>query len=193
MEGQLRIITLPVGELETNCYILFEEERGDAVVVDPGDEGARILDKLGGREAAAVLLTHGHFDHTGALSSFSHIPIYIHEMDSVMLRDSHYSFGRVAGDHAPRPAATHFLCEGQRLELAGLEITVLHTPGHTRGSVCFKIGNELLTGDTLFKGDYGRTDLPGGSEEQMRASLRRLLALSGCHVLPGHGPDDRIR
>jgi len=189
----LQLIALPVGALETNCYILCQKGRDDAVVVDPGDDGEKIIRRLDGRKTAAVLLTHGHYDHTGALSFFSDAPIYIHEMDSIMLTDSHYSFGRVAGDHVPRPVATGFLFEGQHLLLAGLDILVLHTPGHTRGSVCFQIGHELLTGDTLFKGDYGRTDLPGGSPEQMRASLRRLLRLSGCHVLPGHGPDDWIK
>jgi len=191
--NDLQLTAIPVGSLETNCYVLGLKGRDDAVVVDPGDEGEKILSVLDGRKPAAVLLTHGHFDHTGALSFFAGVPIYIHELDSIMLGDSHYSFGRIAGDHARRPDATGFLQEGQILRLAGMDIHVLHTPGHTRGSVCFRVNDELLTGDTLFKGDYGRTDLPGGSPEQMRASLRRLLRLSGCHVLPGHGPDDWIK
>ena len=189
----MRLIALPVGELETNCYILFKENRDDALVVDPGAEGDRIIAALNGRKVAAVLLTHGHFDHTGALSCFSEAPIYIHQLDSMMLQDSHYSFGRIANDHTPRPAATQFLTDNQRLNLAGMELQVLHTPGHTRGSVCLKVGNDILTGDTLFKGDYGRTDLPGGSEEQMRASLRRLLTFSGFSFHPGHGEGGVIK
>jgi hydroxyacylglutathione hydrolase len=189
----MRLITLPVGELETNCYILFEENRDEALVVDPGAEGGKILEALDGRKVAAVLLTHGHFDHTGALSDFSDTPIYIHQLDSMMLQDSHYSFGRIANDHTPRPAATNFLTDGQCLALAGMKLQMLHTPGHTRGSVCLRIGDDILTGDTLFKNDYGRTDLPGGSEAQMRASLRRLLSLSGLRFHPGHGDGGVIK
>ncbi len=189
----MEIITVPVGALETNCYVLYQKERQDALVIDPGEEPERIRESLAGRKVAAVLLTHGHFDHTGALYAFADAPIYIHRMDSVMLEDDFYSFGGMAGDRTQRPKATDYLTEGQKLSLAGIDLTVLHTPGHTRGSVCLRAGDELFTGDTLFKGDYGRTDLPGGSEEQMRASLRRLFTLSGCRIYPGHGPGDVIK
>jgi glyoxylase-like metal-dependent hydrolase (beta-lactamase superfamily II) len=189
----MQIRTIPVGELETNCYILSLEDRDDAVIIDPGADAERILAALDGKKPIVVLLTHGHYDHTGVLVAFADHPIYIHRMDSVMLEDSQYSFGRIAGDHTERPQATAFLSEGQVLNLAGMEFYILHTPGHTRGSVCFKSGEDLFTGDTLFKGDYGRTDLPGGSEEQMRASLRRLFTLSGCRFYPGHGPGGTIK
>ncbi|HPY94993.1 MAG TPA: MBL fold metallo-hydrolase [Clostridia bacterium] len=189
----MKILTLPVGELATNCYIVYQEDREDALVIDPGAESGRIKAALGGRQVAAVLLTHGHFDHTGALGAFAEAPIYIHQMDSVMLEDSHYSFGSLAGDERQRPQATDYFKEGQQLSLAGMDIQVLHTPGHTRGSVCLKMGEDLFTGDTLFDGDYGRTDLPGGSEEQMRASLRRLFTLHGCRFYPGHGPGNVIK
>lgn len=185
--------TLPVGSLETNCYILYQEDRGDALVIDPGADAHVIQTALGDRKPAAVLLTHGHFDHTGALHAFHDIPIYIHQLDSVMLEDSHYSFGEAAGDLRERPRATDYLREGQELELAGIRLTVLHTPGHTRGSVCFMTDHLLFTGDTLFDGDYGRTDLPGGSEEQMRASIRRLFTFHGYRFFPGHGPGNVIK
>ena len=189
----MRIQTIPVGELQTNCYVLSQDKRDDALLIDPGDEADKIILALNGKKVAAVLLTHGHYDHTGALYAFSEAPIYIHQMDSVMLEDAHYSIGSYMGDLHKRPAATDFLSEGQTLNLAGITLDVLHTPGHTRGCVCFKIGDDLFTGDTLFDGDYGRTDLPGGSEEQMRVSLRRLLSLHGCRFYPGHGPGNVIK
>lgn len=189
----MRIITLPVGELDTNCYLVFEENRRDAVVIDPGDEAEKIVDALGGKTVAAVLLTHGHYDHTGALSAFKDAPIYIHELDAPMLQSNRLSFGYAEEDHGERPQATGFVREGQRLELAGISFEVLHTPGHTRGSVCYKAGEDIFTGDTLFKGDYGRTDLPGGSEEQMRASLRRLFTFHGHRIYPGHYEGDTLK
>ncbi|NLX83112.1 MAG: MBL fold metallo-hydrolase [Clostridiales bacterium] len=189
----MHIITLPVGELETNCYILYQEGREDAVIIDPGADADMIQKALDSRAVAAVLLTHGHFDHTGALYAFADRPIYIHNQDAAMLSDSHFNFGMMMGDTKKRPSATDSLAEGQVLHLAAIRFTVLHTPGHTRGSVCFKVDEDIFTGDTMFKGDYGRTDLPGGSMEDMRASLRRLFSLKGCTIHPGHGPLDIIR
>lgn len=189
----MRILTLPVGELDTNCYIVFDVNRQDAVVIDPGAGAESILEALGGRTPSAVLLTHGHYDHTGALAAFQGVPIYIHELDAPMLASSRLSFGYAAQDHGERPQATDFVKEGQTLELAGLSFEVLHTPGHTRGSVCYKAGLDIFTGDTLFKGDYGRTDLPGGSEEQMRSSLRRLFTYHGHRIYPGHYEGDTLR
>lgn len=187
------IKTIPVGDLQTNCYIIATDEGKEAVIIDPGDEAEVIKSALGEMQPVAVLLTHGHYDHTGALHAFADLPIYIHQMDVMMLSDSYYSFGGAAGDHQQRPDATHFVLEGDTLHLAGLTIHVLHTPGHTRGCVCYQVGEDIFTGDTLFKGDYGRTDLPGGSEQQMRASLRRLFAMHGHRFYPGHGPGDVIK
>lgn len=183
----MEIQALQVGSIPTNCYLVFDPGRTDALVIDPGDNPERIFAALNGRTPAAVLLTHGHFDHTGALSAFAGVPIYIHEADAPMLSDSHLSVGDGNGDLRPRPAATHLLADGEQLHLAGLDIAVLHTPGHTPGGVTYQIGDALFTGDTLFAHGYGRTDLPGGDFSALRRSLRRLLHLAGdFRVFPGH-------
>ena len=184
----MKIDTLTVGPIGTNCYIVSPDQGDEALIIDPGDEKDTIIKALGNRRAAAVLLTHGHFDHTGALSAFSGLPIYIHPSDEIMLKDPEWSVGSQGGDLRPRPAATDFVQEGARLHLAGLEILVLHTPGHTKGSVCYRIGNALFTGDTLFRQGYGRTDFPGGDFAELMASLKRLLRLGeDLAVYPGHG------
>ena len=183
----MEIQALQVGSIPTNCYLVFDPARTDALVIDPGDNPERIFAALNGRTPAAVLLTHGHFDHTGALSAFAGVPIYIHEADAPMLSDPHLSVGDGNGDLRPRPAATHLLTDGEQLHLAGLDIAALHTPGHTPGGVTYQIGDALFTGDTLFAHGYGRTDLPGGDFSALRRSLRRLLHLAGdFRVFPGH-------
>lgn len=183
----MEIQALQVGSIPTNCYLVFDPGRTDALVIDPGDNPERIFAALNGRTPAAVLLTHGHFDHTGALSAFAGVPIYIHEADAPMLSDPHLSVGDGNGDLRPRPAATHLLADGEQLHLAGLDIAVLHTSGHTPGGVTYQIGDALFTGDTLFAHGYGRTDLPGGDFSALRRSLRRLLHLAGdFRVFPGH-------
>ncbi|MBQ9263048.1 MAG: MBL fold metallo-hydrolase [Clostridia bacterium] len=189
----MKIDSLTVGPIGTNCYIVSLEERNDALIIDPGDDEDEIWAALGPQKPAVVLLTHGHFDHTGALRAFPGVPIYIHPADEIMLRDAKWSVGAEMGDTAPRPSATNFVQEGSQLRLAGIDITVLHTPGHTLGSVCYRMGDALFTGDTLFCRGYGRTDFPGGDFSALMGSLRRLLKMDeDLRVYPGHGPATTI-
>ena len=191
----MRMDELTVGIVQTRCYILGAEGSPECVVIDPGAEAERIRKAAGDRRIAAILLTHGHFDHIAAVqdliqnSELKESPkIIIHSLDAPMLTDPVLNAGMgLLRRSVTAPEATDTVREGDELELAGLKIKVLHTPGHTPGSVCYLIGNELFTGDTLFDFGWGRTDLPGGSEEQMAASLRRLIPLAEQYTIhPGH-------
>ncbi len=185
----LEVKTVPVGMLATQCYVLSLPGRDDCLVIDPGAEPEKIRRAMAGRKLAAILLTHGHFDHIGAVAALAEAdtPIWIHRLDADMLTNPAKNLCRMIRTEIVALPATRLLEEGDRLEAAGVELTVLHTPGHTPGSVCFRAGNDLFTGDTLFHGGYGRTDFPGGSPEAMRRSLARLAPLETvCAIYPGH-------
>lgn len=184
----MNIETLVLGELKTNCYLISREESEEVIVIDPAAESEKIFAAVGERKIAAVLLTHGHFDHTGALSAFEGTPIYIHPADEIMLTDSIWSVGWKFNDHAPRPAATDYVMEGTKLHLAGLDISVLHLPGHTLGGVAYRVEDALFTGDTLFHRAYGRVDHAGGDLNTLLLSVKRLLTMEeDLKVYPGHG------
>lgn len=184
----LKIHTLPVGQLETNCYILYNELEQDCLVVDPGAEPEAVLAavKALGKQITAILLTHGHFDHVGGVRhifSESDCDIYLCPDDCQMPENM------TAGPLV----YTNALQDGDTLHLAGLDLQVIHTPGHTPGSVCFLCKDALFSGDTLFSGSCGRTDFPCGSWDALSASLRRLKALDGDYtVYPGHGESTKL-
>ena len=180
----LQIRTIPVGMLGTNCYLARLPEENFLYIIDPGADAETILAAV--REnpfaRAAILLTHAHFDHTGGVAglhaSLPDVPVYLHPADAALLGSE--VFPAIGVPTVPYE-------EGDRVKLGGLEIQVLHTPGHTPGGVCLRVGEALFTGDTLFRGSMGRTDFAGGSYEQIMASLKRLAQLPGdYHVLPGH-------
>ena len=179
----VNIHTLPLGPLQTNCYILSGKDSRKCCVIDPGDQADLVLEYLtdNALTVEAILLTHGHFDHVGAvreIAAEAGCAVYI-----------------CPGDLSQPPMMTggplfytDTYDEGTVLSLAGLTIRVIRTPGHTPGSVCLLCGDAIFSGDTLFAGSCGRTDFPGGSQAEMRESLDRLAAMEGSwRVFPGHG------
>ena len=181
----MTVKTMPLGPIGTNCYLLEDEGTQTAAVIDPGGEAGRVLEVLreDGMTLSAILLTHGHYDHTGGVGGLEAAcpgtPIYIHRADVEGVNPSLFPT-------LPQ-AQVRFYDEGDRVQAGGISLEVLHTPGHSKGSVVLKGGGILFTGDTLFQGSCGRTDLPGGSYAEIMASLARLSALPGDYrVCPGH-------
>ena len=182
----MKVKLLQVGPIGTNCYILEDETTGRAAVIDPGDEAGRIRRVLEEEkvEVEYILLTHGHYDHTGGVPELHRaLPgakIYIHRADA-------NGAGSQLFPLAGQLEGLLYYDDGDKLTLGSLTIEVLHTPGHSRGGVTLKVGDVLFCGDTLFAGSMGRTDLAGGSYEEIMASLKRLGELEGdYHVCPGH-------
>lgn len=186
-------LCLEVGELQTNCYAFYSASSRECFVIDPGDEAQRILGLIAEEKLAprAVILTHGHPDHFGAAPSLMarfRIPLWLHAADEAELR-SEWACGMAGlfGVELP-PAADRLLADGDRLELADQELRVVHSPGHSMGSILLHGDGLLFTGDTLFRGDVGRTDLPGGDEEELRRSLAKIREFPAATIiLPGHG------
>jgi glyoxylase-like metal-dependent hydrolase (beta-lactamase superfamily II) len=184
-----------VGALETNCYLVYCEETRACAVIDPGADPDKIISAIADLELKPVIVlnTHGHVDHIGANSDIIQkygIPLAMHAADTGMLQVSDYiELSLLLGAHnSPRP--DRLLADGDEIPFGNASLRVLHTPGHTPGSIGFVHGGVLFSGDTLFCGGVGRTDLPGGSWKDLEKSIReRILTLpEETVVLPGHGP-----
>jgi glyoxylase-like metal-dependent hydrolase (beta-lactamase superfamily II) len=184
-----------VGALETNCYLVYCEETRACAVIDPGADPEKIISAVADLELkpVVVLNTHGHVDHIGANSDIVQkyaVPLAMHAADIGMLQVSDYiELSLLLGAHNS-PAPDRLLAEGDEVAVGKTSLRVIHTPGHTPGSIGFVHGGVLFSGDTLFCGGVGRTDLPGGSWKDLERSIReRILSLpEETVVLPGHGP-----
>ncbi|MGI6642493.1 MAG: MBL fold metallo-hydrolase [Bacillota bacterium] len=194
----MRVVTLPVGELSTNCYIVLDPESGKCIVIDPGAEGQRIAAKIReiGGNLHSIVLTHGHFDHTGA-AGFLHIaagvPVMVGAADARLLSDPGWMapFIRHQG---PRVTNATTIDHGDSVSFGRVSLKVLHTPGHSPGSISLYCPGHLFSGDLIFKEGVGRTDLPGGDAEQLLASLTTkvmILPPETC-VYPGHGENTTV-
>ena len=182
----MEVKVLQVGPIGTNCYFLEDEKARAAAIIDPGDEAGRILQVIedDGVDVKYILLTHGHYDHTTAVpqlhKALPQAEIYIHRADANGAGSQLFPLAGQIPD-------LKFYDEGDTLALGDMTIQVLHTPGHSKGSVTLKVGDVLFCGDTLFAGSCGRTDLAGGSYAEIMTSLKKLGQLPGdYHVCPGH-------
>jgi hydroxyacylglutathione hydrolase len=175
----------------TNCWLVSSDGRDEAVIVDPGFEAARVRATLeeAGKRPAAVLATHGHYDHVGAAAELAgdDIPCFIHQEDALAFTDPG-AWGAGFPVPTPKPKDLRTFSDGDTLDLAGFSLQVMHTPGHTPGSSCFRTEDLVFTGDLVFRGAIGRYDFPNSSATDMFASLRRFLTLPDpLPVYPGHG------
>jgi hydroxyacylglutathione hydrolase len=191
----MKYMMIVVGPLETNCYLVYDEETKDCLIVDPGAEAEKIFPVIAeeGFKPLAILNTHGHIDHTGAnrdMKDKYNVPLFMHAGDKdLMARLHQLELSLFLGAKDSPPVDKH-LRDGEEIRIGRSVLRVIHTPGHSPGSVCLLAEGFLLSGDTLFFEGVGRTDLPGGDHRRIEASIRdRLMILpDDLEVLPGHGP-----
>lgn len=197
----VKILKFPLGMVRANCYIVYNDITNEALVIDPADNGAYINTKLKENNLTlkAVLLTHGHFDHIMAvqyLKNTFNVKVYAHESEVEILADTSKNLSASMGGAPLSINADILLKDNQKLELIGTTITVIHTPGHTAGGVCYYFESEklLFSGDTLFRDSVGRTDFPTGSMSLLVRSIKEKLITLGDDVVvyPGHEGETTI-
>jgi hydroxyacylglutathione hydrolase len=187
-----------VGPLESNCFLVIEESSKECFITDPGDEPDRIVDFINENKLKVkyLICTHAHFDHVAAvpeLQKETGAKIVIHKSDLPIYENSeeHAALWGFEIDPLPRPDI--FISDGDKIDIGNMHFEILHTPGHSPGGICIYGEGIVITGDTLFAGAVGRTDLPGGDILKLKASFQRLMSLpSEIRVLPGHGPETTI-
>lgn len=195
----MKLYRLPLGPLQTNCYIIGDDNSSHCWIVDPGSEGDYLVGLLKERhlDPQAILLTHGHGDHIGAVQALVDafkIPIYIHEKEKEFLTNSEVNLSAAMGLHITVQGEVHYVADNQELPLGPFNFKVLFTPGHTPGGVCYYGEGLVFAGDTLFQESVGRTDFPGSSFDDLVAGIQdKLFALPNETVVyPGHGPETTI-
>jgi hydroxyacylglutathione hydrolase len=194
----LEIETLVLGLLQSNCYIISDEKSGEAMVVDPGDEAEKIAVLIDAKKLKVefIVCTHGHFDHIGGVSAIKEktgAQIVLHKDDLEIYRGAGLHTVAWGFDIKQPPLPDRLLKEGDVLALGGLRFVVLSTPGHSPGGICLFGEGVLITGDTVFAGSVGRTDLYGGDMESLKKSFARIISLPPeTAIFPGHGAPSTV-
>ncbi|NPV29679.1 MAG: MBL fold metallo-hydrolase [Firmicutes bacterium] len=191
---------LAVGPMQANCYLVWCEETKEALVIDPGGEGERILAEIKREQLQVryIVNTHGHVDHIAAnreVKEGTGARILIHSEDAPLLTSPNLNLSIYVGIPVQGPRADMLLCEGEEITVGKqVRLSVLHTPGHTRGGICLSAGDAIFTGDTLFAGSIGRTDFPGGSYQELLNSIKSKILPNHDDVViyPGHGPTSTV-
>lgn len=194
----MKIEHLVVGPLQVNCYIAYDEESSEALIIDPGDNADGILRRLDlrGLKPRYIVCTHGHFDHIGGVSAIKAVTgaeVVLHGAD-LQIYEGARDLASLMGFSVERqPAPDIIVSEGDRLLIGKAVVTLMHTPGHSPGGICLHHDDLLFTGDTIFAGSIGRTDFHGGSLREMKRSFKRIIDMPpATRLLPGHGPDSTV-
>ncbi|PJI09764.1 MULTISPECIES: MBL fold metallo-hydrolase [Clostridium] len=188
----MKISIIPAGMYMTNCYIIVDEKTNDSIIIDPGDAPNKILKafKDTNSNLKFILLTHGHADHTAAVSELIKeydIDVYMNEKDVKLINNGEYMFGKKEEN------ANKYVNDNDELQFGSLKVKCIETPGHTPGGMCYLIDNFLFSGDTLFNNSVGRTDLPGGDFNALVDSVKKLIKLDDSTIVyPGHGGETTI-
>ena len=196
---KLKIIRIPAGIYAANCYVIYSESTKDGIVVDPGGDVDDILGIINANQLKIkyIILTHGHADHIGGINDLKNslsASVVLHEDDRELLVDGNKNLSTMMAMGTIEIEPDVLLKDGDVLEVGEEKVEIIHTPGHTRGGICLKIGDNIITGDTLFAGSIGRTDLLGGDYETIIKSIKDKLMIypDNIQIFPGHGASSTI-
>ncbi|MBC3795508.1 MBL fold metallo-hydrolase [Acetobacterium tundrae] len=195
----MKVIKKSLGQMGTNCYVFWDEKSLEAAVIDPGFKDQRIVEIIEKNKLKVkyILLTHGHFDHIGGVSQIKDITgakVLIHKSDADCLTNAGRNLSTVIGMPFDLAPADGYLSEGEKIQVGDMNIQVFYTPGHSKGGVCFLVGDTLFAGDTLFNTSIGRTDFPDGDLAELLSGVQKKLFVldDNTKVLPGHGENTTI-